>query len=75
MKLEISRLKLENVDLVEKLSSMESKLTDVMSYMESERGTSMQQIEQDLAEAKVRIAELESEKDFECFRKNSVSSA
>jgi hypothetical protein len=46
------------------VSLLQSKLTDVSAFMMTERGESMKQIELELAEAKVRIAELESERDL-----------
>ena len=52
-----------NADLREKLSQMDTKLVEVEMYLSSDKGNISLQLEQELASSKLRIAELEAEKD------------
>lgn len=60
---QLSQEKILNEDIKQKLSLCESKLTEVEMYFTTERGVLALQLEQELASCKLRIAELEAEKD------------
>jgi hypothetical protein len=75
---QLSQEKDANSDLRHRLSIYESKLIEVEMYFSSDKGALTLQLEQELAASKLRIAELEAEKDeyelLENQRKNQYES-
>jgi hypothetical protein len=68
-------LEQQNVaELMNKVTELSHKLTEVEMYLDSDRGRITMQMEEELAETKLKLAELEAERDEHEIEKNGLSS-
>jgi hypothetical protein len=68
----VSLEKATNSELRSQINELQSKLTEVEMYVNSDRGAITMQIEEDLAEANLKIVQLEADRDTSDFHQNKV---